>query len=165
MALAIATPEAPEDHQCCPRETPAAYRLREGPVGVGRLVRGDGFPIPSQGPILLGPDHQSSGEPQSMSLEDVQAVIDSAKARGFDHLESYIRQRAPDMPEPKIRETAEVALEIIESAGPGWRERDVQSSCSRDEIPEIGAGQGCATAIEGGRIRCSFWPKTPGRAN
>ncbi len=50
-----------------------------------------------------------------MSLEDVQAVIDSAKARGFDHLESYIRQRAPDMPEPKIRETAEVALEIIES--------------------------------------------------
>ncbi|MGD2121130.1 MAG: DUF1232 domain-containing protein [Gemmatimonadota bacterium] len=50
-----------------------------------------------------------------MSLEDVQAVIESAKARGVDHLESYIRQRAPGMPEPKVQETAEVALEIIES--------------------------------------------------
>lgn len=50
-----------------------------------------------------------------MSLDDIQAVIDSAKARGVDHLEGYIRQKAPDMPEPTIKETAEVAIEIIES--------------------------------------------------
>jgi len=50
-----------------------------------------------------------------MSLEDIQAVIDSAKARGVDHLEGYIRQRAPELPEPKVKETAEVAIEIIES--------------------------------------------------
>jgi uncharacterized membrane protein YkvA (DUF1232 family) len=50
-----------------------------------------------------------------MSLEDIQAVIDSAKARGVDHLESFIRHRAPAMPEPKVKEAAEVAVEIIES--------------------------------------------------
>ena len=47
-----------------------------------------------------------------MSLEDVQAVIDSAKARGFDHLQGYIRQRAPDMSEPKIQETADLRRQI-----------------------------------------------------
>ncbi|MFC1791543.1 DUF1232 domain-containing protein [Gemmatimonadota bacterium] len=50
-----------------------------------------------------------------MSLEDVQAVIDSAKARGLDHLEGFIRRKAPGIPEPKVQEAAEVALEIIES--------------------------------------------------
>ena len=50
-----------------------------------------------------------------MNLEDIQAVIDSAKARGVDHLEDYIRARIPEMSEDKVKETAEVALEIIES--------------------------------------------------
>jgi uncharacterized membrane protein YkvA (DUF1232 family) len=50
-----------------------------------------------------------------MSLEDIQAVIDSAKARGLNHLEGFIRHKAPQMPDEKIKETAEVALEIIES--------------------------------------------------
>jgi uncharacterized membrane protein YkvA (DUF1232 family) len=50
-----------------------------------------------------------------MSLEDIQAVIDSAKARGVGHLEGFIRQRAPDMTEEKVQEAAEVAIEIIES--------------------------------------------------
>ncbi len=39
-------------------------------------------------------------------------------------------------------------LEILESAGPGRSEGDVQASCSRDEIPEIGASQGRGAAIE-----------------
>ncbi len=50
-----------------------------------------------------------------MSLEDIQAVIDSAKARGFEHLEGFIRRKAPGMPEEKVHEAAEVALEIIDS--------------------------------------------------
>jgi uncharacterized membrane protein YkvA (DUF1232 family) len=50
-----------------------------------------------------------------MSLRDVQAVIDSAKARGIDHLEEYIRRRMPGMPDAKVEEAAEVAVEIIES--------------------------------------------------
>ncbi len=50
-----------------------------------------------------------------MSLEDIQAVINSAKARGTDHLEGFIRRKAPGMQEEKVHEAAEVALEIIES--------------------------------------------------
>jgi len=48
-------------------------------------------------------------------MEDIQAVIDSAKARGMDHLEGFIRRRAPALSEEKVIEAAEVALEIIES--------------------------------------------------
>jgi uncharacterized membrane protein YkvA (DUF1232 family) len=50
-----------------------------------------------------------------MNLDDVQAVIDSAKARGLDHLEGFIRRRAPGIPEEKVHEAAEVAVEIIDS--------------------------------------------------
>ena len=50
-----------------------------------------------------------------MSMEDIQAVIDSAKARGLDHLEGFIRRRAPALTEEKVQEATEVALEIIES--------------------------------------------------
>ncbi len=50
-----------------------------------------------------------------MSLQDVQAVIDSAKARGIDHLEGFIRRRIPGITDSKAREAADVALEIIES--------------------------------------------------
>jgi uncharacterized membrane protein YkvA (DUF1232 family) len=50
-----------------------------------------------------------------MSMQDIQAVIESAKARGLDHLEGFIRRRAPALPEEKVKEAAEVALEIIES--------------------------------------------------
>jgi hypothetical protein len=59
--------------------------------------------------------HRSPGETHTMSLEDIQAVIASAKARGIDHLEGFIRHRAPEMSEAKVVEAAEVALEIIES--------------------------------------------------
>ncbi len=71
-----------------------------------------------------------------MSLQDVQAVIDSAKARGLEHLESYIRHRAPGMTEPKVRETAEVALEIIESV-PIFLARASQEARSRKMVRTV----------------------------
>ena len=71
-----------------------------------------------------------------MSLQDVQAVIDSAKARGLNHLEGFIRNRAPDMPDPKIQETAEVALEIIESI-PVFLARASQEARSRKMVKTV----------------------------
>ena len=50
-----------------------------------------------------------------MNLEEIQAVIDSAKARGTDQLVSYVRERLPDASDRDIQETVEVLLEIIES--------------------------------------------------
>jgi uncharacterized membrane protein YkvA (DUF1232 family) len=71
-----------------------------------------------------------------MSLDDIQAVIDSAKARGIDHLESFIRQRLPGMTEPKIKETAEVAVEIIESV-PVFLARASQEARSRKLVKTV----------------------------
>jgi uncharacterized membrane protein YkvA (DUF1232 family) len=50
-----------------------------------------------------------------VSVEDVQAVIASAKARGEEHLERYVRNRLPDATDDQVAETVEVALEVIES--------------------------------------------------
>lgn len=50
-----------------------------------------------------------------MQLAEVQAVIDSAKARGMEPLERFIRQRLPEATDSEIHEVAEVATEIIES--------------------------------------------------
>ena len=50
-----------------------------------------------------------------MNLEEIQAVIDSAKARGIDQLATYVRGRMPDASDQDIQDTAEVLLEIIES--------------------------------------------------
>lgn len=50
-----------------------------------------------------------------MNLENVQAVIDSARARGREPLDRYIRHRLPGATEAEVTETAEVALEIIDS--------------------------------------------------
>ncbi len=71
-----------------------------------------------------------------MSLEDIQAVIDSAKARGIDHLEDFIRQRLPGMPEPKVKETGEVALEIIESV-PIFLARASQEARNRQMVRTV----------------------------
>jgi len=71
-----------------------------------------------------------------MSLEDIQAVIDSAKARGVDHLEGFIRHRAPGMPDPKVKETAEVALEIIESV-PIFLARAAQEARMRQMVRTV----------------------------
>jgi len=71
-----------------------------------------------------------------MSLDDIQAVIDSAKARGVDHLEGFIRQRAPAMSEAKVQEATEVALEIIESI-PIFMARAAQEARSRQMVRTV----------------------------
>jgi hypothetical protein len=45
------------------------------------------------------------------------------------------------------------APEIIEAAGSGRGEGDVQASRSRDEVPEVGSGQGCSGAVERQALR------------
>jgi len=55
-------------------------------------------------------------EPTGHTLTDIQAVIESAKARGgMGALEHYIQRRLPEAEEAEVKEAAEVALEIIES--------------------------------------------------
>jgi len=71
-----------------------------------------------------------------MSLEDIQAVIASAKARGVEHLEGFIRHRVPGMPEAKVKETAEVALEIIESV-PVFLARASQEARNRKMVRTV----------------------------
>jgi len=60
---------------------------------------------------------------------DVQAVIDSAKARGgMDVLERFIRKRLPEAEEAEVLEAAEVAVEIVDSIplflARAWQEAD-----------------------------------------
>ncbi|MDT8340378.1 MAG: YkvA family protein [Longimicrobiales bacterium] len=50
-----------------------------------------------------------------MNLDDVNAVIESAKARGREGLDRYIQRRLPEATDEQVRETGDVALEIIES--------------------------------------------------
>jgi uncharacterized membrane protein YkvA (DUF1232 family) len=50
-----------------------------------------------------------------MDLSDVQAVIQSAKARGREPLERFIRKRLPSASDAQVREAADVAVEIIET--------------------------------------------------
>ena len=50
-----------------------------------------------------------------VNLKEIQAVIDSAKARGEDQLETYVRGRLPDASATDVRDAAAVLLEIIES--------------------------------------------------
>ena len=50
-----------------------------------------------------------------MNIEDIQAVISSAKARGTEPLERYIRRRLPDPSEQEVEEVASVAVEVIDT--------------------------------------------------
>lgn len=75
-------------------------------------------------------------EISTVSMEDIQAVIDSAKARGMDHLETFIRQRAPALPEEKVQEAAEVAVEIIESV-PIFLARAAQEARHRQMVKTV----------------------------
>jgi len=55
-------------------------------------------------------------DPTGPVLTDIQAVIESAKARGgMEALERYIQKRLPEAEEGEVKEAAEVAVEIIES--------------------------------------------------
>jgi uncharacterized membrane protein YkvA (DUF1232 family) len=48
-------------------------------------------------------------------LNDIQAVVESAKSRGIESLERYVRRRLPDATEGEVREATDLAVEIIES--------------------------------------------------
>ena len=50
-----------------------------------------------------------------MNLAEIQAVIDSAKARGTEPLERFIRDRLPEATEDEVQEAVSVAVEIIET--------------------------------------------------
>ena len=50
-----------------------------------------------------------------MRLNDIQAVVDSAKSRGIEPLRRYVRRRLPEASEGEVREATELAIEIIES--------------------------------------------------
>ena len=50
-----------------------------------------------------------------MNLEEIQAVIESAKARGIDQLEAYVRARLPKSSDAEVQDASAVLLEIIES--------------------------------------------------
>ena len=50
-----------------------------------------------------------------VKLDEIQAVIDSAKARGIDQLTAYVRGRLPRASDQDVNDTAEIVLEIIES--------------------------------------------------
>jgi uncharacterized membrane protein YkvA (DUF1232 family) len=71
-----------------------------------------------------------------VSMEDIQAVIDSAKARGMDQLEVFIRRRAPALSEEKVIEAAEVAVEIIESV-PIFLARAAQEARHRKMVKTV----------------------------
>jgi uncharacterized membrane protein YkvA (DUF1232 family) len=71
-----------------------------------------------------------------MSLEDIQAVIDSAKVRGLEPLEGFIRRRIPGITDAKVREAADVALEIIESV-PIFLARASQEARNRQMVKAV----------------------------
>ena len=50
-----------------------------------------------------------------MKLAEIQAVIESAKARGNEPLERFIRERLPEATDDEIQQAVEVSIEIIET--------------------------------------------------
>jgi uncharacterized membrane protein YkvA (DUF1232 family) len=50
-----------------------------------------------------------------VKIEEVYAVIQSAKARGDEGLERFVRKRLPKATDAEVREAAELAVEIIDS--------------------------------------------------
>jgi hypothetical protein len=48
-------------------------------------------------------------------LDDIQAVIDSAKTRETDTLSRFIRRRLPEATEAEVSDASGLAVEIIDS--------------------------------------------------
>ena len=65
-----------------------------------------------------------------MNLEDVRAVIASARARGPEPLEKFIRERIPDPIEGEVEDARDVCIEIIEAV-PTFLERAQEEARSR----------------------------------
>ena len=64
-------------------------------------------------------------------LAEVQAVIESAKARGMEPLERFIQRRLPDASPSEVTDAADLALEIIESV-PVFLARAAQEAGDRN---------------------------------
>lgn len=71
-----------------------------------------------------------------MNLTDVNAVIESAKARGRESLDRFIQRRLPEATADQVQETGDVALEIIESI-PIFLARAAQEADSRGLQPVV----------------------------
>lgn len=71
-----------------------------------------------------------------MDLSDVQAVIQSAKARGLGPLERFIRHRLPEASDAQVEEAAEVAVEIIEAV-PIFLARAAQAAEERNLVAVV----------------------------
>ena len=74
--------------------------------------------------------------PDPMDLRDVQAVIASARARGTEPLERWIRRRLRDPDENEVREAGAVAIEIIETV-PVFLARAAQEAEERNLVPVV----------------------------
>lgn len=72
-----------------------------------------------------------------LNLEDIQAVIDSAKSRGMEPLERYIQERLPEATPEEVVEAGEVALEVIESV-PVLLARAAQEARRQNLLPVVG---------------------------
>jgi hypothetical protein len=71
-----------------------------------------------------------------MDLRDVQAVIASARARGMDPLEKFIRKRLRDPNDAEVTEASLVALEIIETV-PIFLARAAQEAEERNLVSVV----------------------------
>ena len=58
---------------------------------------------------------EEDAEEGPVNLEEIQAVIESAKTRGTDQLATYVRTRLPEASDTDVNDAASVLLEIIES--------------------------------------------------
>ena len=79
---------------------------------------------------LVDPSAFSSLRRTPVSLSDIDAVIASAKSRGVDSLEHYVRGRLAEATESEVLEATELAVEIIESV-PIFLERADQEANER----------------------------------
>jgi uncharacterized membrane protein YkvA (DUF1232 family) len=64
-------------------------------------------------------------------INDIQAVVDSAKSRGIEPLQRYVRRRLPEATEGEVKDAADLALEIIESV-PIFLARADQEAAARN---------------------------------
>lgn len=71
-----------------------------------------------------------------MDLSDVQAVIQSAKARGREPLDRFIQRRWPEATRDQVQEAAEVAVEVIEAV-PIFLARAAQAAEERHLEPVV----------------------------
>lgn len=62
-----------------------------------------------------GPNSHGFGRGGTLDLAEIKAVIDSAKARGPEPLERFIRHRLSTASEAEIQDAVEVATEIIDT--------------------------------------------------